>query len=243
MRAEKAEEFEKLQLKRQDLLEKHNIINGYSTFDAPKDLKTVDSKINTTVDKLDQVVGQLNELEEIQIAADKEFSQTFEIILDGIEQKEFFRLKEIKKGMLEYIEALKQMRVSLFDIEQKFIKDAESFDPKDDIQKYIQNRSLYQEADQIAQLYKDKGMTLKSSTLGFNYVPHGKVQISQVPTMTKARSENIVSQEIEEDLNLDSSEEDQDEPAKTDESHFHPEQASLPICNLCRFLIKKQRRF
>ena len=144
-----AKELETLENKRMALLEKHDLVNGYNTFEAPKDLKNVDNKINTVADKLSTVVAQISELDESNKATNQEFREAFEIILEGIEDKEKLRLTEIRRGMLEYIEALKQMRIGLFNVEQRFIDDTESFDPKKDIQSYIRNRSLFQEPDDI----------------------------------------------------------------------------------------------
>ena len=155
-----AKELDALENKRILLLQKYDLVNGYNTFEAPKDLKNVDTKITTVADKLSMVVGQISELDKSNRATNQEFSEAFEIILEDIEEKEKLRLTEIRTGMLEYIEALKQMRIGLFNVEQKFTDDTENFDPKKDIQDYIRNRSLYQEPDDIKKLYKSKGIKM-----------------------------------------------------------------------------------
>ena len=146
-----------LETKRHNLLEKYDLKGGYNTYEAPKDLKNVDSKIETCADKLGLAVSQISQIEDENKYTNDEFKQAFEIILEGVQQKELYRLREVKKGMLEYIEALKEMRVGMFDIEQKFISDTELFEPKSDIQNYIRNRSLFQEPDKILDIYHDKG--------------------------------------------------------------------------------------
>ena len=67
------------------------------------------------------------------------------------------------------------MRRQLFDDEQKLFDATEDFNPNKDLQEYIMRCSVYQEPNDLVDLYKDKGLVEFLILLGLNLVPKSEL--------------------------------------------------------------------
>ena len=86
--------------------------------------------------------------------------ETFEVILEGIEEKEVERMNEIKESMINFCQLVKDMRIALFNEEQRLFDAVDVFFPQEDLQRYIDRVSVHQDPDKLALLYENKGNNL-----------------------------------------------------------------------------------
>lgn len=154
---EKTKELEALESKKEALLEKYNLGYVYEASEAPSELRSLDTKIYNTSEKLSVVINKINYQNTVNQDTDEKYAKTFEVVLEGIEQNELSRLESVQFCMRDFGEAIKQMRIALFDSEQKFMSEVDAFQPKNDIQEYIANRSRYQDLEDILELYRKYG--------------------------------------------------------------------------------------
>ena len=127
---------------------------------APNEVKAIESKVFTAGERLSEVINKINYNHQINGESDKTFFDTFEVILEGIQEMELIRLKEIKNSLIDFAESVKKMRIGVFDSEQKLFTEVENYNPKQEIQSYISNKSRYQDLEDIVSLYRQKGMIL-----------------------------------------------------------------------------------
>jgi hypothetical protein len=78
-------------------------------------------------------------------------NKTFTVLLDGVEQMEIQRLLDVKRVMEEFWEGVKEMRIGVFDSEQKLIDSTEAFKPYLDIQRFIERNSKLDPPPQLVQ--------------------------------------------------------------------------------------------
>jgi len=92
-------------------------------------------------DTVTDIKDELDEYKDSNHSKDEDLRKTFTVLLEGIEEMELQRLTDIKESMESFTGAVKEMRISLFDWEQKLIDSTDSYKPFLDIQSYIRTKS------------------------------------------------------------------------------------------------------